>query len=153
MHEYFGEEAVAVGVCAALKKDDVITSTHRGHGHILAKGGHPKYMFAELLGRETGYNRGRGGSMHIADFSLGIFGANGIVGAGAPMACGASHSFKLRNENRVAVSFFGDGAMNQGVLLESFNLAKVLNLPVIFVCENNGYAVTCLLYTSPSPRD
>ena len=142
VHEYFGEEAVAVGVCAALKKDDVITSTHRGHGHILAKGGHPKYMFAELLGRETGYNRGRGGSMHIADFSLGIFGANGIVGAGAPMACGASHSFKLRNENRVAVSFFGDGAMNQGVLLESFNLAKVLNLPVIFVCENNGYAVT-----------
>ena len=142
VHEYFGEEAGAVGVCAALKKDDVITSTHRGHGHILAKGGHPKYMFAELLGRETGYNRGRGGSMHIADFSLGIFGANGIVGAGAPMACGASHSFKLRNENRVAVSFFGDGAMNQGVLLESFNLAKVLNLPVIFVCENNGYAVT-----------
>ena len=142
VHEYFGEEAVAVGVCAALKKDDVITSTHRGHGHILAKGGHPKYMFAELLGRGTGYNRGRGGSMHIADFSLGIFGANGIVGAGAPMACGASHSFKLRNENRVAVSFFGDGAMNQGVLLESFNLAKVLNLPVIFVCENNGYAVT-----------
>ena len=142
VHEYFGEEAVAVGVCAALKKDDVITSTHRGHGHILAKGGHPKYMFAELLGRETGYNRGRGGSMHIADFSLGIFGANGIVGAGAPMACGASHPFKLRNENRVAVSFFGDGAMNQGVLLESFNLAKVLNLPVIFVCENNGYAVT-----------
>ena len=142
VHEYFGEEAVAVGVCAALNKDDVITSTHRGHGHILAKGGHPKYMFAELLGRETGYNRGRGGSMHIADFSLGIFGANGIVGAGAPMACGASHSFKLRNENRVAVSFFGDGAMNQGVLLESFNLAKVLNLPVIFVCENNGYAVT-----------
>ena len=142
VHEYFGEEAVAVGVCAALNKDDVITSTHRGHGHILAKGGHPKYMFAELLGRDTGYNRGRGGSMHIADFSLGIYGANGIVGAGAPMACGASHSFKLRNENRVAVSFFGDGAMNQGVLLESFNLAKMLDLPVLFVCENNGYAVT-----------
>ena len=138
VHEYLGEEAVAVGVCAALRKDDVITSTHRGHGHILAKGGQPNQMFAELLGRESGYNRGRGGSMHIADFSLGIFGANGIVGAGTPMACGAAHSFKLRKENRVAVSFFGDGAMNQGVLMESFNLAKVLELPVVFVCENNG---------------
>ena len=98
-------------------------------------------MFAELLGRETGYNRGRGGSMHIADLSLGIYGANGIVGAGAPMACGAAHAFKLRNEPKVAVPFFGDGAMNQGVALESFNLAAVLELPVIFVCENNGYAV------------
>ena len=92
VHEYLGEEAVAVGVCAALRDDDIITSTHRGHGHILAKGGEPARMFAELLGRETGYNRGRGGSMHIADFSLGIYGANGIVGAGAPMACGAAHA-------------------------------------------------------------
>ena len=142
VHEYTGEEAVAVGVCAALRDDDVITSTHRGHGHILAKGGEPKRMFAELLGRETGYNAGRGGSMHIADFSLGIYGANGIVGAGAPMACGAAHAFRIREENRVAVPFFGDGAMNQGVLLESFNLAMLLSLPVVFVCENNGIAIT-----------
>ena len=142
VHEYLGEEAVAVGVCAALKDDDIITSTHRGHGHILAKGGEPARMFAELLGRETGYNRGRGGSMHIADLSLGIYGANGIVGAGAPMACGAAHAFRIRGERRVAVPFFGDGAMNQGVLLESFNLAVLLELPVVFVCENNGFAIT-----------
>ena len=142
VHEYIGEEAVAVGVCAALHADDVITSTHRGHGHILAKGGAPDRMFAELLGRESGYNRGRGGSMHIADFDLGIFGANGIVGAGAPMACGAAFTFKARGEARVAVPFFGDGAMNQGVLLESFNLAVIMDLPVIFACENNGFAIT-----------
>jgi pyruvate dehydrogenase E1 component alpha subunit len=142
VHEYIGEEAVAVGVCAALNENDVITSTHRGHGHILAKGGDPARMFAELLGRETGYNQGRGGSMHIADFSLGIYGANGIVGAGAPMACGAAHAFKFRQETNVAVPFFGDGAMNQGVLLESLNLAVILSLPVVFVCENNGLAIT-----------
>ena len=142
VHEYIGEEAVAVGVCAALRADDVITSTHRGHGHILAKGGASDRMYAELLGRESGYNRGRGGSMHIADFSLGIFGANGIVGAGAPMACGAAFTFKARGEDRVAVPFFGDGAMNQGVLLESFNLAVILRLPVVFACENNGFAIT-----------
>ncbi|MGI9332229.1 MAG: thiamine pyrophosphate-dependent dehydrogenase E1 component subunit alpha [Gammaproteobacteria bacterium] len=142
VHEYTGQEAVAVGVCAALRTDDVITSTHRGHGHILAKGGDPARMFAELLGRETGYNRGRGGSMHIADLALGIFGANGIVGAGAPMACGAAHAFKARREARVAVPFFGDGAMNQGVLLESFNLAAIGELPVVFVCENNQMAIT-----------
>lgn len=142
VHEYTGEEAVAVGVCAALRADDVITSTHRGHGHILAKGGAPDRMFAELLGRESGYNRGRGGSMHIADFDLGIYGANGIVGAGAPMACGAAFTFKVRGEDRVAVPFFGDGAMNQGVLLESFNLAVILDLPVVFACENNGVAIT-----------
>ena len=142
VHEYIGEEAVAVGVCAALRADDVITSTHRGHGHILAKGGASDRMYAELLGRESGYNRGRGGSMHIADFSLGIYGANGIVGAGAPMACGAAFTFKVRGEDRVAVPFFGDGAMNQGVLLESFNLAVILRLPVVFACENNGFAIT-----------
>ena len=142
VHEYIGEEAVAVGVCAALRADDVITSTHRGHGHILAKGGAPDRMYAELLGRASGYNRGRGGSMHIADFELGIYGANGIVGAGAPMACGAAHTFKVRGEDRVAVPFFGDGAMNQGVLLESLNLAVILDLPVVFACENNGFAIT-----------
>ena len=142
VHEYLGQEAVAVGVCAALEPDDVITSTHRGHGHILAKGGDPARMFAELLGRETGYNKGRGGSMHIADLELGIYGANGIVGAGAPIACGVAKAFLTQGRDRVAVPFFGDGAMNQGVLLESFNLAVIQKLPVVFVCENNGYAIT-----------
>ncbi|MDA1311558.1 MAG: thiamine pyrophosphate-dependent dehydrogenase E1 component subunit alpha, partial [Proteobacteria bacterium] len=142
VHEYTGQEAVAVGVCSALGPDDVITSTHRGHGHILAKGGDPARMLAELLGQESGYNKGRGGSMHIADLDLGIFGANGIVGAGAPMACGAAYMFQMRGEPTVAVPFFGDGAVNQGVLLESFNLASMMTLPVVFVCENNGYAVT-----------
>jgi acetoin:2,6-dichlorophenolindophenol oxidoreductase subunit alpha len=142
VHEYTGQEAVAVGVCSVLGPDDVITSTHRGHGHILAKGGDPARMLAELLGRQSGYNKGRGGSMHIADLDLGIYGANGIVGAGAPMACGAAYMFKTRGESHVAAPFFGDGAVNQGVLLESFNLATMLHLPVIFVCENNGYAVT-----------
>ena len=142
VHVGTGQEAVAAGVCSVLETGDVITSTHRGHGHILAKGGDPARMLAELLGRESGYNRGRGGSMHIADIDLGIYGANGMVGAGAPMACGAAFMFKTRGEAHVAAPFFGDGAMNQGVLLESFNLATMLNLPMIFVCENNGYAVT-----------
>ncbi len=141
-HLYIGEEAVAVGVSAALEIRDITTSTHRGHGHILAKGGDPMRMFAELMGRESGYNKGRGGSMHIADVELGIFGANGIVGAGAPMACGAARMFKNRGEPHVAVPFFGDGAMNQGVLLESLNIAAIWDLPVVFVCENNQYAIT-----------
>jgi pyruvate dehydrogenase E1 component alpha subunit len=141
-HEYVGQEAVATGVCAALKDDDVITSTHRGHGHILAKGGHPRRMIAELMGKADGYNGGRGGSMHIADLSLGIYGANGIVGAGAPIACGAALSAKLRGTGRVAVAFFGDGGMNQGVVHEAMNLAAIWKLPVIFVCENNGYAIS-----------
>ena len=141
-HLYIGEEAVAVGVASALEPRDVITSTHRGHGHILAKGGDPMRMFAELMGREAGYNKGRGGSMHIADLGLGIFGANGIVGAGAPMACGAARMFKNRGQPYVAVPFFGDGAMNQGVVLESLNVAAVWDIPVVFVCENNLYAIT-----------
>jgi acetoin:2,6-dichlorophenolindophenol oxidoreductase subunit alpha len=141
-HEYVGEEAVATGVCRALRADDVITSTHRGHGHILAKGGEPRRMMAELMGRATGYNRGRGGSMHIADLGLGIYGANGIVGAGAPIACGAAMAAKLRGEDRVAVAFFGDGATNQGTLHEAMNLAAIWRLPVVFVCENNGYAIS-----------
>ncbi len=141
-HEYVGQEAVAVGVCAALRVDDVITSTHRGHGHVLAKGAEPRRMMAELMGRVTGTNRGRGGSMHIADLSLGIFGANGIVGAGAPFALGAAWVARQERTDRVAVTFFGDGALNQGVLHESMNLAAVWNLPVVFVCEDNGYAVT-----------
>jgi len=141
-HEYVGQEAVATGVCAALRPDDVITSTHRGHGHILAKGGAPRRMMAELMGKATGYNRGRGGSMHIADLSLGIYGANGIVGAGAPIACGAALAAKLERSQRVAVAFFGDGGMNQGVVHEALNLAAIWRLPVVFVCENNGYAIS-----------
>ncbi len=141
-HEYVGQEAVAIGVASALRLDDVITSTHRGHGHVLAKGATPAEMFAELLGRESGCNRGRGGSMHIAELSLGIYGANGIVGAGAPIACGAARIFRDSGSGRVAVPFFGDGAMNQGVVLESLNLAAIWKLPVVFVCENNLYAMT-----------
>ena len=141
-HEYVGQEAVATGVCIALRPDDVITSTHRGHGHILAKGGDPRRMMAELMGKATGYNGGRGGSMHIADLSLGIYGANGIVGAGAPIACGAALAAKLARSDRVAVAFFGDGGMNQGVVHEAMNLAAIWTLPVVFVCENNGYAIS-----------
>lgn len=141
-HEYIGQEAVATGVCAALRSDDVITSTHRGHGHLIAKGGDPARMMAELMGKTTGYNRGRGGSMHIADVSLGIYGANGIVGGGVPFAAGAAWAARHSGLDRVAVAFFGDGALNQGVLLETFNLASIWSLPVLFVCENNQYAVT-----------
>ncbi len=145
-HEYIGQEAVAAGVCAALRPDDAITSTHRGHGHVIAKGGDIRYMMAELMGRETGYNRGRGGSMHIADVRLGVYGANGIVGAGCPMACGAAYVFRQQGD-RVVVAFFGDGAINQGVVQESLNLAAILDLPVVFVCENNLYAITTPLHS------
>ncbi|GLW71942.1 acetoin:2,6-dichlorophenolindophenol oxidoreductase subunit alpha [Kitasatospora phosalacinea] len=142
IHPYVGQEAVAVGVCAALRPQDRITSTHRGHGHVLAKGADPGRLLAELLGRTGGLNRGRGGSMHAADFSLGILGANGMVGAGGAIAVGAAWSARQAGEDRVAVAFFGDGALNQGVLLESFNLAAMWRLPVLFVCEDNGYATT-----------
>jgi len=141
-HEYIGEEAIAVGVCSRLLPDDVITSTHRGHGHILAKGGDPRRMMAELFGRETGYNRGKGGSMHIADLSLGIYGANGMVAGGVPIAAGAAWAARLGGTGCVAVAFFGDGAANQGVLHETMNLASIWQLPVLFVCENNQYAVS-----------
>jgi acetoin:2,6-dichlorophenolindophenol oxidoreductase subunit alpha len=141
-HEYVGQEAVAAGVCAALRQDDVITSTHRGHGHVLARGADPSRMMAELMGRTTGLNHGRGGSMHIADVSLGIYGANGIVAAGAPIAAGAAWAAKVEGSDRVAVTFFGDGGINQGVLHETMNLAAIWSLPLIFCCENNGYAVT-----------
>jgi pyruvate dehydrogenase E1 component alpha subunit len=141
-HEYIGQEAVAAGVCAGLRPDDIITSTHRGHGHVIAKGGDIRRMMAELMGRETGLNKGRGGSMHIADVSLGIFGANGMVGAGAPFAAGAAWAAKRSGRDSVAVCFFGDGAVNQGVVLETMNLATLWTLPVIFACENNGYAIT-----------
>jgi len=142
IHPYIGQEAIAAGVCAALRADDVITSTHRGHGHVLAKGADPARMLAELLGRSTGLNHGRGGSMHAADFRLGILGANAIVGANSPIAVGAAWAAKQAGSDRVTVSFFGDGAVSQGVLLESMNLAALWQVPVLFVCENNGYATT-----------
>jgi len=141
VHLYLGEEAVAAGACAALEKDDSITSTHRGHGHIIAKGGDLKRMMAELYGKATGYNKGKGGSMHIADPSLGILGANGIVGAGLPIATGAGMSSKLRKTGQVALCFFGDGASNQGTFHESVNIASAFDLPVVYVCENNMYGV------------
>jgi len=142
IHPYIGQEAIAAGVCAALRDSDVITSTHRGHGHVLAKGADPARMMAELAGRVDGLNQGRGGSMHAADFGLNIFGANGIVGAGAPIAVGAAWASMQAGTDRVAVTFFGDGALNQGVWLESLNLAALWHVPVLFVCENNGYATS-----------
>jgi acetoin:2,6-dichlorophenolindophenol oxidoreductase subunit alpha len=141
VHLYLGQEAVAVGACTPLNDDDFITSTHRGHGHIIAKGGDVKLMMAELYGKATGYNKGKGGSMHIADPRLGILGANGIVGAGLPLATGAGLSAKLRKSGQVAVCFFGDGASNQGTFHESINIAAAFALPVVYVCENNLYAV------------
>ncbi|WP_369182119.1 thiamine pyrophosphate-dependent dehydrogenase E1 component subunit alpha [Streptomyces sp. Y1] len=142
IHPYVGQEAVAVGVCSALGPADRLTSTHRGHGHVLARGVDPGRLLAELAGRVDGLNRGRGGSMHAADLALGILGANGIVGAGAPIAVGAAWAARQARSASVAVAFFGDGALNQGVLLESLNLAAMWRLPVVFVCENNGYATT-----------
>jgi TPP-dependent pyruvate/acetoin dehydrogenase alpha subunit len=139
-HAYIGEEAVAVGACAALDRDDYVTSTHRGHGHCLAKGGDPRLMMAELLGKATGYCRGKGGSMHIADLDLGILGANGIVGGGIGIATGAAFSADLRGSGQVTVCFFGDGASNQGILMEAANMAALWKLPVIYLCEENQYA-------------
>ena len=140
VHLSIGQEATAVGACWPLRAADVITSTHRGHGHCLAKGLVPLEMFAELMGKDQGTNRGRGGSMHIADPKLGIFGANGIVAAGLPIAVGAATAAQLRADESVAVAFFGDGASAQGAFHEAMNLAAVWELPVIFFCENNGYA-------------
>jgi len=138
-HLYSGEEAVAVGVCQTLHRDDYITSTHRGHGHCLAKGAAPDRMFAELLGKEAGYCGGRGGSMHIADPETGNLGANAIVGGSAGIATGAAFSAKALGNGRVAVCFFGEGALGQGLLYEVMNLAGIWTLPVIYVCENNHY--------------
>ncbi|MGA8647887.1 MAG: thiamine pyrophosphate-dependent enzyme [Candidatus Sulfotelmatobacter sp.] len=138
-HLYSGEEAVAVGICEALRIDDYITSTHRGHGHCLAKGASPDRMFAELLGKEAGYCRGKGGSMHIADPATGNLGANAIVGGSVGIATGAAFSAKTLGTNRVAVCFFGEGALGQGSLYEVMNLAQLWKLPVIYVCENNQY--------------
>ncbi|MCJ7677796.1 MAG: thiamine pyrophosphate-dependent dehydrogenase E1 component subunit alpha [Anaerolineales bacterium] len=141
VHLYLGEEAVASGACAALEDGDYITSTHRGHGHIIAKGGEMKYMMAELFGKATGYNKGKGGSMHIACPELGVLGANGIVGAGIPLATGAALAAKYRKSGQVVICFFGDGASNEGMFHESLNIAGAFDLPVIYVCENNLYAV------------
>lgn len=142
VHLYIGEEAVATGVCANLTPKDYITSTHRGHGHLIAKGGKVDLMMAELFGKSTGYCKGKGGSMHIADVELGILGANGIVGAGQPIATGAAFACKYRKSDAVVVCFFGDGASNRGTFHESLNLASIWNLPIIFVCENNMYGIS-----------
>src|SRR4030066_731359 len=142
LHPYIGEEAIAVGACAAIKKEDWIVSTHRGHGHSIAKGADLKRMMAELLGKVTGYCKGRGGSMHIADTELGMLGANGIVGGGMPISVGAGLSCKMEGKGRVTICFFSDGASNNGVFHESLNMAAIFKLPVIYVCENNMYAIS-----------
>ncbi len=139
VHLSAGQEAVAVGVCGALKRDDYITSNHRGHGHCLAKGARADRLFAELLGKAPGYSKGKGGSMHVADFPNGNLGTTGIVGGGIALAVGAGLSARRRGTRQVAVSFFGDGALNQGILFESMNMAAIWAVPVVFVCENNLY--------------
>jgi TPP-dependent pyruvate/acetoin dehydrogenase alpha subunit len=140
VHVSIGQEAVAAGACAALEHDDLITTTHRGHGHCIAKGADPERMFAELFGRATGLCGGKGGSMHIADPGLGILGANGIVGAGIPLATGAGLAARVLGDGRVALAFFGEGAVHCGAFHEGVTLAVAWSLPVLFVCENNGYA-------------
>lgn len=141
-HLYIGEEAVAVGACAAIRKDDYIGSTHRGHGHLVARGADTKRMMAEILGKKTGYCGGKGGSMHIMDMSLGILGANGIVGGGIPIATGAGYSCKYRHTDQVVLCFFGDGASNEGTFHESINMAAAWDLPVVYIIENNQYGIT-----------
>src|SRR5215207_4672576 len=141
-HPYIGMEAVGVGVTLALGASDFVTSTHRGHGHTIAKGGDPRKMMAELLGRATGYCGGKGGSMHIADMDKNMLGANGIVGGGMGLATGAALAARLQGTGRVSICFFGDGALNQGILHEVSNLSAIWKLPVVFVCENNQYAMS-----------
>ena len=147
VHLSLGQEASSVGTCSVLNDDDYITSNHRGHGHLIAKGADLKKMFAELFAKSSGYCKGKGGSMHIADFSVGILGANGIVGGGFPIIIGAGFSIRLRKTKQVGVVFFGDGAANRGTFHEALNMAAVYELPVIFLCENNRYAAT-----SPAAR-
>ena len=142
LHLYSGEEAVAAGVCSCLRDADCVTSTHRGHGHCIAKGADTKRMMGELFGKVTGYSKGKGGSMHIADMAKGIIGANGIVGAGMPIATGVAFAQKYKGEDNVTVAFFGDGATNRGTFHESMNMAASQGLPLIFVCENNNYAMS-----------
>jgi pyruvate dehydrogenase E1 component alpha subunit len=142
LHLSTGQEAVAAGVCLNLEKQDYVTSTHRGHGHTIAKGASLERAMCELFGRATGCNGGKGGSMHLADFSVGMLGANGVVAAGIPIAVGAAHALKLRNEKRIVACFFGDGAVNRGPFLEGLNWAAVHALPVLFVCEDNRWSAT-----------
>jgi pyruvate dehydrogenase E1 component alpha subunit len=142
LHLSTGQEAVAAGVCLNLAREDYITSTHRGHGHTLAKGASMERMMCELFGRATGCNGGKGGSMHIADFSVGMLGANGVVAAGMPIAVGAAHAIKIRNQSRIVACFFGDGAINRGPFLEALNWAAVHALPLLFVCEDNRWSAT-----------
>jgi pyruvate dehydrogenase E1 component alpha subunit len=153
VHLYAGEEAVAVGACANLRTDDFITSTHRGHGHCIAKGVSVREMMAEIYGKADGACKGKGGSMHIADVDKGMLGANGIVGGGPPLACGAGLSARSRGTDQVTVCFFGDGASNQGTTAEGLNLAGIWKLPVVFICENNRYAETTATDYSVSGRD
>jgi TPP-dependent pyruvate/acetoin dehydrogenase alpha subunit len=141
-HQYIGEEAVAAGVSAALTKEDSVTSTHRGHGHLIAKGGDVKYMFAELGGKATGYCHGKGGSMHITSREVGIYGANGMVGQGVGIALGVAFADKYLKDGTVTAAYFGDGASNEGLVHECMNLASILKLPMLFICENNKYAIT-----------
>ncbi|MFH0795531.1 MAG: thiamine pyrophosphate-dependent dehydrogenase E1 component subunit alpha [Candidatus Omnitrophota bacterium] len=141
-HLYIGQEAIAVGVCETLEKEDLITSTHRGHGHLIAKGGNLKKMMAEVMGKETGYCKGKGGSMHIADPELGIIGANGIVAGSIPVATGLGLASKLKDDGKVIVCFFGEGASNQGAFHEGINMASLWNLPIVYVCENNLYGIS-----------
>ena len=142
LHLSTGQEAVAAGVCHNLERADMLTSTHRGHGHTLAKGADSTKMMCELFGRATGYNKGKGGSMHIADFSVGMLGANGVVAAGIPIATGAAHALKIRKQANVVACFFGDGATNRGPFLEGLNWAQVYQLPILFVCEDNRISAT-----------
>jgi len=153
IHTCFGMEASHVGVCMALRQDDLIAGTHRSHGHNIAKGANPKYMFAEILGKETGYCKGRGGSMHIAAFDTGSLGALAVVGSGIPIAVGAGLGFQMREEDRVTVPFFGDGATNTGNFHEALNLASIWDLPVVFVLENNHYAVSTNVEYSVKIKD
>ena len=142
LHLSTGQEAVAAGVCANLSRGDYLTSTHRGHGHTLAKGADPAAMMCELFGRAAGTNKGKGGSMHIADFGVGMLGANGVVAAGIPIAVGAAHASKIQGSEAIVACFFGDGAINRGPFLEGLNWAKIFELPVLFVCEDNRYSAT-----------
>jgi len=152
-HPAIGQEAVAVGACSALRKSDYVTSTHRGHGHFIAKGGDPSRMMAELFGKASGYSGGRGGSQLMGDFSLGYLGSNGITGGGIPVATGVGLSSKIRGLSRVAACFFGDGASNQGTFHESLNMAGIWQLPVVYICENNGYAMSMAVEKSMSVED
>jgi pyruvate dehydrogenase E1 component alpha subunit len=153
MHLSIGQEASAVGICMPLKPSDQITSTHRGHGHCIAKGASVDRMFAEFFGKATGYCKGRGGSMHIADISQGNLGANGIVAGGIPIATGAALSAKMQKNGKVVVSFFGDGANNEGAFHESLNMASIWKLPVVYVCENNGYGMSTSTARSTAVAD